>query len=170
MVLVVATSAVVVGVVIPSALRIRALGSEIATTEEFLELQYQRAQQRQRSVRELATVYAATADYERAAVSPQSELALITTFEDLAAVYGLETNFDITYTEQRRQHLAGYYTFQTLNHGPFIQQLQFLQALEQLPYYVHISSMSLTSRPQGAQDAASDVSMRFTATIYVAQD
>ncbi len=95
-------------------------------------------------------------------IGQSEELTLITQLQALAEMHHLRQALTLASTDTE-------HTFSIQNIGSFDNLLQYLEALEHLPYYVIVPSISLTKAPGGSNAVGSsgDLSMQFSATIYV---
>ncbi len=102
------------------------------------------------------------APLNNALVGPGQELALITQLQTLAETHHVRQTLTLASTDNE-------HTFSIQNIGSFDNLLKYLEALEHLPYYVIVPSISLTKAPNTSNGSASggDLSMQFSATIYV---
>lgn len=145
---------IVVGVVIPSIQKIKALKKEINQTQMDIENQYEQTKRLKRSLRELSTAKIETDKYKSAKIKRGEELYTITKLEALATAHHIEQTLHITEID------AGF-VFSFLNHGEFMDQINYLKALEGLPFYL------LIERMQWEKNSAATITVRFDAKIYV---
>lgn len=168
---------IVVFVIRPSLHEILALKKEANRTQQFLETQYRKAKQLRRSIQELGQAYVRAQEFQRATIQPGKELAVITELERLAETYHIEQTLHVQFTNpQDKKTDAGakkygiqpYYTFSFLNHGTFADHVQYIKAIESLPYYVLIPSLQWEKRRLNPGEQ-SQTTLRFDADILVTQ-
>ncbi len=155
-------------VVVPYVGSIGDMRQDIASTQETLEARRAHVVESRRSIQELPAVEESVKKYQEMTIRVGDELAVITTFERLAAEHGIEQQLLPSFVEQKggkQQHPYPYYEFQFVNSGTYEQHVKYLRSLELLPYYVMIDSMQF-ERAKGKQGDSPDLITRFTARVY----
>lgn len=164
-------------VIVPTARRIDNIGDDIYETEKFLEGEYLRARELKKSITNIEDVAPTARVFERAVIRPGEELRVITELEGLAETHHIEQSLDVQFTEgdpkqagKRKTVSLPYFTFSFVNRGAFPDMVSHLRALEQLPYYVFIDTLSW-DRERSSRRSAADgpLTLRYTAKIYVQQ-
>ncbi len=170
---VLAILAILLGIVVPSIRRITTLQKEITDTQVQFEKQYREATLVRRSMREAPQIAESLQPYEQATISATDALDMITLFENLADEYNIVQTVDPTCTLEAPKPVKGKKndpvglpscTFTFVNHGTLTNQLSYLAALERLPQYLYIDTMSWQKR-NGT--GANDVTVQFGARIYI---
>lgn len=162
-------------VVLPTVRRIQGIGKEIYETEKFLETEYLRARELKKSIVNIEEVARTARIFERAVIKKGEGLRVITELEALAEAHRVEQSLDVQFTaadqkpgKQRELNLP-YFTFSFVNRGAFPDMVQHLIALERLPYYVFIDTLSWERErsPHRSASAEGPLILRFTARVYV---
>jgi Tfp pilus assembly protein PilO len=155
-------------VIFPTVKRINMIGNDIAETEKFLETEYLRTRELKKSITNIEDVAREARVFERAVIRLGEELRVITELEALAETHRIAQSLDIAFIDLDTKAGLSYFTFSFVNRGEFSDMVKHLRALEQLPYYVFIDTLSWErerSTSRGTADGA--LTLRFTAKIYV---
>lgn len=169
----VAILAIAIGIVVPSVRRIAALQKQITTTQSQFEKQYREATAVRRSIREAPEIAVSLEPYQQATIRATDALDMISLFESLATTYNIDQTINVRCETEAPKPAKGQKPnpinlpgciFSFLNHGTVPHQLSYLAALERLPQYLYIDSMSWEKRRSGNTE---DVSVEFSAKIYV---
>ena len=154
--------AIVLFIIIPVIRQINELGQSIRITHEQVEEKQNQSQKLRRSLKELGEVKKNTDQFAETMIGPDSELNVITALEELATQYGIEQTLNVTLTEPEKQ--KKYYRFYFLEQGKFADQLNYLKALEKLPYYIIINRQQWERRKSAS--TSTPVNLRFDGIIY----
>lgn len=156
-------------VTIPMVLRIRQLNVEIQDTQLFLESQYEKTLQLKRSVNELPQVITQTAPYTQAFTEKETEVELITLFEDLANRNSINQSISISFNPNgsappvpkfTAQYKKPHYEVTLTANGAFEDTMSYLDEIERMPLYMIIDRMDLSAN-------GNDTSLRFSVRIFV---
>lgn len=156
-------------VTIPMILRIRQLNVEIQDTQLFLESQYEKTLQLKRSVNELPQVITQTAPYINAFTQEDSEVELITLFEDLASRHNINQSLDITFSSDgtpppipqlTAQYRKPQYEVALTARGSFDDVMAYLDEIEHMPLYMIIDQVDLNAN-------GDMINIRFSVRIFV---
>ena len=170
--------AVVIGVLIitPTIHKILFLRSDIGIIQQELENRYEKTQKLKRSLQELEQVRDVNNKFEAAIIQPGDELRVITELEAIATNNNIEQNTDLIFVDTTKEKkkdpaakkhvLPQYYQFSFLNNGYFEDHINYLRALEKLPYYIIIDNLNFEKR-KGDEDIKSKITLRFNGIIYV---
>lgn len=164
--------AIAIFIILPAMKKTVSLRDNVTKTQQALEHDYQKTLLLRRSIRELDAVYGKTQMFNTATIENGDELTVITQLENLASKHDVDQTLHVTFTDPKsipakeRGKSASktnlpYYTFSFLNHGTFAQHIEYLKALEQLPYYVLIEGLQWEQR-----SAAGQVTLRFDGRVY----
>lgn len=143
-------------VIIPSMSKIKTLETDIRQIQQELDGRYERTKRLRRSLRELSEIKVQVQKFKDAKIERGSELAIITQLEKLADKHTINQTLNVSFSSNA-------YTFSFLNHGSFSDQIAYLKALEQLPYYVEIKQISWNKQ----NNSGEKITTRFDAKIYV---
>lgn len=181
------------GIILPSIRRIQTLRRDVNAIQEHLEKQYLKAQHLRRSVRELPNISRLINSFAEAAIKPGEELRVITELETIADRHKVEQTLRIVTTpadlkasrsttppssgseaaaekidSSDNDRLSGkpYYQFSFITQGPFRNLINYLRAVEQLPYYLIIDQLQWERR-KGDSTTSTPVILRFDGRIYV---
>lgn len=157
--IIVAIGAIVVFIILPTLGKIEERSQQIAQAKQLLD---ERKRNNQRDTGDAATtdISASIAPLKQTAIEPNKELAVITELQNLADTFRIQQQ--LTLTTGKDAH-----TFTIKNTGSFDNLLRYLEALEHLPYYVIIQGIEL--QRSFALSAGGDITMQFSAKIYVQQ-
>lgn len=168
-------------IIYPTVKNILELRHDIGDIQTQLEERYEKTQKLKRSLKELSEIKTLANELQKTTAKNGDELAIITTFEKLAGQYRIDQNLDIAVMDETKgsgkdgapksaRALPRYYRLSFLNNGLFADHLQYLQAIEKLPYYAIIDNLNFEKR-QGEKDgAAFPLTLRFDVIIYVEAD
>ena len=165
---------VVGGIIVPIILSIHDIESHISTTAHSLERDYLKAQHIHRSTRDLERILENTTAFTQATIRPNGELQVITELEQLAATSHIEQTLHVVYVDPKKNDDSSaqkksniplpMYTFSFLTRGTFADLVQYLSALEKLPYYLTIDSLQFEHPATTVGDI---VTLRFDARVYI---
>jgi len=159
-------------VTVPMILRIRNLNAEIQDTQLFLESQYEKTRQLKRSVNELPGIITQVAPYANAFTQKESEVAIITLFEDLAAAHNIVQSPNIGYNASgsappiptlTAQYRKPHYEITLTARGSFEDLMSYMNAIEHMPLHMIIDGLELSADGSDGET----LSMRFIARIFV---
>lgn len=152
-------------VVWPTIRHIQTLKAEIRSTQEYLEGRYQKARQVSRSLRELDRIEQAVGKYDQATLPIGSELTLITELEALAEKYNLEQSLKARFIQGDKKQPQAQFLFSFVQTGTFTDQMQYLRALETVPYYIVIDGL-IWEKPKRVNATSTPVTLRFDGLVY----
>ena len=170
----------VVGLIMrPTIHHIMDLRNNINATERILEEQYQRTKHQRRSMRELGDLTDQVDRLRAAAMTPGTELVLITALEEVATKNNVKQHLDVAFTNvapnQDRPHQPSsrafrlpYYTVSVTVGGDFRALMAYLKGIEDLPQYVVIDNL-LWEKKRETPDAAATVTLHFDGRVYASQ-
>lgn len=153
-------------VIFPTVRRILELERDITATERNVEKQYQRTQKLRRSTHEIGDVIALTARYRESMIEKGQELPVITELERLAAAHNIDQTLVVNFADKGAYLADPQYTFSFLNKGEFTDHIEYLRALEHLPYYMVINSLQWEKHDL-KNIGQNPVTLRFDAEVYV---
>lgn len=138
-------------IIMPAITQINQLKNDINNIQNQMEERYREAKKMRRSLQELNDLKQTLIPIKQSLLKPGDELAIITELEKIASQNQLTQNLNLNLIDATKnpdpnnpaRALPIYYQFSFLNNGSFQNQLNFLKALEQLPYYVIIDSLDL---------------------------
>lgn len=153
-------------IITPTIRQINDLKQSINITHEQMEERQNQAQKLRRSIKELNEVKQYSAKFVGSTIVPGSELAVITTLEEMANTYNIDQTLNVSFIEPEKQKTQyQYYQFYFLNQGKFANQLAYLKALEKLSYYIIINNQQWEGK-KGATSTSTPVNLRFDGIIY----
>lgn len=161
-------AAIVIFIVLPTTKKIVSLGRGIRDTEAFLETQYQRVRQLRQSIVRLEDLAAAADRFDEATIRPGEELRVITDIEAIAERHGIRQTFTIENQEKEtgpQSIRLPAIVFSFTNEGEFPNHLAYIDALQHLPYFVFIDSLSFEKRT--TREKTDTVILRFNGKIYM---
>lgn len=114
--------------------------------------------------------------YSQAWVKPGDELKIITELENLAHNHNIEQTLHISFVDEKKDKKSSdkktaynamekYYQLSFLNTGSFPDQVEYLKALEELPYYIIIDSLHWQKK-KGGLNSKAPLTLRFDAIVY----
>lgn len=157
---------ILIVVVYPTATGILRLQKEINVTEVFLETQYQRSQRLSSKDQNLEEIGNKTSAFTALTISPDSELSLIQTFEEIAERHTIDQHLNVSFqSEPHETTKLPYYEFTFLNHGQYEDHLAYLHTVGLLPYIVDIDAVDMQGKEQSNTKAVK-VTLKFSARIY----
>ena len=145
---------------------ILALGKSIADTQAFFEAQYERTKALRKSIAHLSEIKTLAERFQSALIQPGDELNVITALESLAGVHHITQDLTIDFVDAKDPIGLPAITFSMSNRGAFTDQINYLRALEQLPYYVIIDRLEWSKSTDAKSRDKSAITLRFTATVY----
>ncbi len=148
-------------VVLPAVRDILSLQMDITQTYSQLDQELQRTRRLRRSLSEFQIIKAGTKTFSSITIKPDQALKIIDEMETIAPSFGLNQTISVEIHDQKN---PADYSFSFVNTGTLEQHLNFLKALELLPYYVMADHLSW-SRVSG-DTSEQLLTLRFTATIY----
>ena len=162
-------------IIYPTIKQIINLKQDIGNIQNQTQERYERTQKLKRSLKELTNVKQTTEQIAQGFITSDEDLVLITTFENLANQYHIDQTLNLNLTEENKNKadksnariFPNYYRLSFLNQGSFSDQLAYLGAMEQLPYYVIIENLNFEQRKNTDNLAPNTVILRFDALIYV---
>jgi len=147
-------------IVLPSAKKILKLKGDIYDIQKTLEEKYTKVQTMKKSLTQLKQIKIETEKYQKAFVSSEDQLNIITELEKTALANNIEQTINVNLGVN-----ASKYTISFTTNGLFQNQYSYLKALENLPYYININSLNWSKN--GSSATSTPVSLRFEGNIYV---
>jgi len=144
--------AIGIGIILPSVRYINTMKQEIEHTEAQLEEQYQKIKLLKRSINEIEEIKQNTKKFYSITMGKGNELQLIEQLEQLATTHHVAQNLGVSYNDN-------IYTFSFKINGEFTDVMNYLQSLEQFPYYINISAIGLNK-------SGENVSLSFSGDVY----
>lgn len=193
MILIAAITAVLLGILLlvvwPTINKIAELKKDISRIEDEMDARYQNAYKLKRTISELQTIEQETEIFKKATISHGQELAVITELESLASIYSLEQTLNVSLvTEEKKRTttiteedvvvvetakpeklknaLPEYYEFSFLINGPFAKEIEYVSALEKLPYYIIIKQIGWEKRQNNNNTTNTPITLAFRGIIY----
>lgn len=171
-VIVIVLAAISIGVVYPATKKIGELNSAIAKIQNEMEQKYENSQKLRRTMRELENIESETKKFQEATVKLGDELSIITQLENLALKHNIDQTMNVSFvgTEAKiKKPGTEYYELSFLNNAFFENHINYLDDLENLPYYVIIKGIKLEKRQGSLTDNTekTPVTLSFNAKIYV---
>lgn len=176
-ILIVTTSAfmltlLIIGLIIlPSTYQIINLEKYIIQTEQETESNYQLATLLKKSINQLTEVAKTTERFTQFVVNKNTDLDLIKLFEKLAETHQITQNLSMQYIAPQGNNLSvgikngGYYVFTFHNSGSFRDHINYLKAIEDLPFYMIINQL-IWSKEGKNPDNSGPVTLNFTGKVY----
>lgn len=163
-------------VIMPAVKHIRQLQNEINSTQQFLEDQYEKTQKMRRSTHNLAEIVNQVEKFKDISATEGPELEVITQLENIASEHNVDQTLKATY--QEKSNIASvkaslpvllrdknYYIFSFYGEGKYEDLMEYLKAIEELPYYFSINSVQLSVKSD------SDIStIRFDGLLFIFED
>lgn len=166
----------VIFIILPTIKEIFSLEKNISDVETYFERQYEQTKLLRKSIANLEEISTKTNQYRSAVINHGTELDVITTLETLADNYKLKQDFTVNQNDTIEQvdkksprlaiHLPSI-SFSITNKGTFINQLRYLKALEQLPYYIFIDKLEWQKNKNLTGADSDTVILKFDARVYV---
>lgn len=164
-------------IITPTIYKILSLRNDIGTIQQELENRYEKTQKLKRSLQELDNIKDVNNKFKTAIIQPGNELRVITELEKIAADNNIEQNTDLIFVDttqdkkvknadSKKYVLPQYYQFSFLNNGYFEDHINYLRALEKLPYYIIIDNLNFEKR-KGEENIKNKITLRFNGIIYV---
>lgn len=176
-------------IVWPTINKITELKKDITRIENEMDARYQNAYKLKRTISELQTIKTQATVFEKAAINRGQELAVITELESLASQYNLDQTLNVNFVAEEknkntpvpeeeqniaqptkpmepRNPLPEFYEFSFLINGPFAKEIEYLSALEKLPYYTIIKQIGWEKRQNKNEAAVSPITLIFRGIIY----
>lgn len=147
-------------ILVPSLKEINKLKDNVNIIQQELENKYFKTQRLRRSLQELDKIKKETNEFKMATVEKGEELQIITELENLANKNNIDQTLNVSFSEENKA-----YTFSFLNNGYFEHQINYLNDLQRLPYYVIIENTYWEKRQKNT-DNNQNVSLRFDGIIY----
>ncbi len=168
--LLVVISIVLIYIIIPSAKNITELKGDIGITEQNIEDSYQKTRLLRKSIHELDEIYETIDSYREMTVDKNEQLELITKFESLAEAHNIRqsTNLDFQAGDPKLDNQisdGGYFTFTFHNIGSFENHISYLEAIENLPFYVLIDNINLKNN-QKIKNEQPSITLNFSAKVF----
>lgn len=162
-------------IIIPAGKQILDLRNNIKQIENDLEQRYEQTKKLKKSLQELDTIRAQTAELRSTIPKIGDELMIITTLENIARQHNIEQNLSLNLINESlsknpkslHKALPNHYRLSFLNNGLMIDHLLYLRALEKLPFYVIIDSLNFDKRQGTKIGETSPLTLRLEAIIYV---
>lgn len=151
-------------IVLPAINTINQLREQIYESQRLLEERLQRTKLVKRSLQELTAIEKQMQEFKVTTFEEGEELKIITELENLAPQYNIRQTLNVAPVASPVKGLQAY-TFSFLNHGLFADQIKYLKALEELPYYISINSIQWEKR-KGETENGNAVTARFDGLIY----
>ncbi len=168
-----------VGIIYPSVKKIFKLRQGISQIQSEVDQKYTNAQKLRRTMRELDSIKSQTEIFKQATVKVGNEIQIITELENLATKHNIDQTLNIslggvsTKKAGTTNHppLSQYYELSFLNNGTFADQVNYLQDLEKLSYYLIIKNVKFENRQNksNTDDDQTLVTLSFSGIIYVEQ-
>lgn len=164
--------AISIGVIYPATKKIGELNNSIAKIQNEMEQKYENSQKLRRTMRELDDIENETKKFEKATIKLGDELIIITELENLALKHNIDQTLNVSFISNAakiKKPGTEYYELSFLNNAFFENHINYLNDLENLPYYVIIKNIRLEKR-QGNMLNDSEkapVTLSFNAKIYV---
>jgi hypothetical protein len=156
-----------IGVLLPTAREINALGASIADTEQTLEQNYQRGQLLKKSLRELSDITQKMQTLSLATAEANTELSIITHLEEIAEYHQIAQTIDLSIVNTPQVPGGGtpkpHYIFSMQQTGTFENLMAYLTALEEDRTYYVIERLVWST----AND--NNLSLTFQAKIYMTE-
>lgn len=168
---------VVFGAGLPAIYHILDLEQAVSLTHKQLEEQYTKTRHMRRSVNELGSVEELANKYSQMTIQPGEELDVITKLESLAQQYAILQTLQVDFTDAKpapggkpAKVPLPYYSFSFACSGDFEHLFEYLNAIEQLSYYLSIDDMVWEKKKQNTNDTSTAITLRFTGKIFVSKD
>lgn len=176
-------------IVWPTINKITELKKDIGRIEEEMEARYQNAYKLKRTLNELENIKQQAEIFKKATISRGQEMPIITQLESLAGTYNLEQTLNVNFVVGEKKHtvsitedselgtqpikpegpknaLPEYYEFSFLINGPFTKEIEYLAALDKLPYYTIIKQISWEKRQNNTGPKEAPITLTFRGIIY----
>lgn len=161
--------AVIFLVIMPTIGRLESARQQIFDIQGLLDTRQRALQHARRTLVELDDVEKEIEMYRGAFIRPGEELAAIEQFERIAGASGVEQHFTVALVDAPKKggNNLSFYQFSFTNQGSFQEHLNYLRALEKLPYLLVIDGVTFNRKDEGG-----DVSLtaRFIARLYVSKE
>ncbi len=148
------STAIVVFIILPTVNYIKNLKNDIQKIEQESSDQYQKIKLLKKSIAELPTVREKAKLFEQSMIDKNDAVKLIQELEDLAISKGVTQSLNI------KDGKDDSFILDFRINGSFFETLQYLHALEHLPFYVIIDSVNWN------KINSEEVSISFSATIF----
>lgn len=158
--------------------------------QQNLNDRYEKTQKIKHSLLELSKIKVEIGEISKSLVDTGEELKIITELETIAQNNHIDQNIDLNFIRKsttknqktvnneedgapttqvdtkNKRALPNYYKISLLNTGSFTDHLNYIQALEKLPYYIIIDNINFEKRQTNTPNQASPITLRFDAIIY----
>ncbi|MFH0857292.1 MAG: hypothetical protein V1848_00920, partial [Candidatus Magasanikbacteria bacterium] len=166
---------IISGVIIfPAVHRMNELKTYISSSHRELEDQFTRIKLLKKSLQELSSVQSTTENFKKASIQKGSELEIIKIFENLAQKHQIQQNLSVSSFETQKNPKAKpeispyYYTFTFPNTGEYVNQMEYLEDIEHLPFYTIIDAVTINKK--SLKNTTSTLSFfQFEALIYATE-
>ncbi|MBD3311823.1 MAG: hypothetical protein GF349_05050 [Candidatus Magasanikbacteria bacterium] len=159
--------AIIYFVLIPNAMKILKLQSDINQNQQFLEEQWQKSKHLKKSMQEFDTVKKEVEKYSAMTMKEGEELKIITELEAVAEKNNIRQNLELGDISNEEDPDIGlkFYKFSFRNYGTYHDLVKYLKDIEELPYFINIDTLRF-QRGSGNKYNA-QVGLNFEGTIYV---
>ena len=165
--------AIVLLIILPEVKKIVEIREVINEQQQSIEKEHEQSKRLKETLAELDHGLQVAEQISEATVKSGEELRVITQFEQLSESLNLTQQLSLNQKDVepasplRPQGIGQYYLLSVSVSGNFENVVEFVQKLEQLPFYVAIDSMTWQSGAQ--RDGQQTVSLRFEAKVYIYQ-
>ena len=137
-----------------------------------MEASYQNATKLRRTVKELETIKTQAKTYGGAMIVRGEELDIITELESLAQQHQLDQTLNAAFSDAKsaapnKPALPEYYEFAFLINGSFSKEIDYLNALEKLPYYIIVNNIKFENRQGHKKESDPIITLSFKGIVYV---
>lgn len=177
-------------ILLPAVKNILELRIYVTNMQQDLNDRYEKTQKLKRSLLELNKIKIEIGEISKSLVDTGDELKIITEMETIAQNNKIDQNIDLNFIKEsatknqktinneegstptaqidtkNKRALPNYYQISLLNTGSFVDHLNYIQALEKLPYYIIIDSISFEKRQTNIPNQTTPLTLRFDAIIY----
>lgn len=166
---------VVGAIAIPTSRAILNRQTEIQSSLELMERQYQEAQKSKRTLRELASVLDRITPFSDAFLKKSNERDFLTNLESVATTHNVTQTFSIE-PDKTQSSIRGVVTYllTTQAQGTFTQLMSYLHAIQQQPVTISIQTVTFNTtatRRGETKESTTDpqISMTLSAKVYATQ-
>lgn len=162
---------------IPSIRHILHLRDDVETTQITLSNDFSKTQRLRRSLKDVKAIFAQIQPLQYIVIEHGKELDVITQLENIATNNHVTQDLDVAFVDPRltgkAQPQGGtalrepHYLMTFSSEGTTYNLLNYLQALEHLPYYITIDRLEWSNNKNTKAATVSNVRLRFTGFILV---
>lgn len=152
--------------IIPTINDIKKMGMEIEKQKIDLEEKYQKGQSIKKLAEDLKKIEPLVSQLDNIYIDKANSLGLITDLEKIATENGVEQKINLVQTENNNNQYFQKIPIQLFVSGNFINQINYLEKIELLKYYINIQSLEISTAPQGSGNGGSLNTLIFADTYW----